>query len=112
MEKAQKGAADAEKAGASEKAKSKEADPADDEDDEDDGDDDGDQAQDGKPSVSAADFRRKSPGWRKNANTGGRKPLVTQKPAQQDEQPKKSEKRDDAKPDPRISTIMTHIRKH
>lgn len=101
MEKAQKGAADAEKAGETQKKPSKDAEPADDEDDEDDGDDD-DQADDGKPKRKRGGFQKKIARleeereyWRQQALGNAKKP------AQQDDQPKKSEKRDDAKPDPK-----------
>lgn len=102
MEKALKGDAAADKAGASQKKPSKDAEPADDEDDEDDGDDDGDQADDGKPKRKRGGFQKKiarledeKEYWRKKALEG------SEKPSQKADDQKKAEKRDDAKPDPK-----------
>ena len=101
MEKAQKGAADADKAGATQKKPSKEADEADDE-DEDDGDDDEDQAESGKPKRKRGGFQKKIARleeereyWRQQALGSAKKP------EQQTEDQKKPEKRDDARPDPK-----------
>lgn len=101
MEKAQREAADAEKAGATQKKPSKEAEPAD-EDDDDDGDDDEDQAEDGKPKRKRGGFQKKiarledeKEYWRKKALEG------SEKPAQKADDQKKPEKRDDARPDPK-----------